>query len=87
MNSPIVIASAILGVAIVASAWLLKPPCWTYVHNPQDAGGNIDGNYIDRCTGDFWSSVGTKWVHFSPEIRKITLEMERDEMAKIKNDK
>ena len=60
MNQHTVIASAILAVAIVAAAWLMKP---LPVHTPQDkvlcfenisSGGDANAALVDRCRGRVW---------------------------------
>lgn len=51
MNSPVVIASAILAVAIVVAAWLLKPPCWT---SWEDSVGH-PRMMMNGCTGELWT--------------------------------
>jgi hypothetical protein len=60
MNQHTVIASAILAVAIVAAAWLLKPPCY---ENQQTA-GNENAVVVNRCTGDMWEYNRTKFEWF-----------------------
>ena len=61
MNQHTVISSAILAVAIVAAAWLMKPvpappvPCYEYVRATTDAaGGTVKAYVVDRCSGKVW---------------------------------
>lgn len=67
MNQHTVIASAILAVAIVAAAWLMKP---LPVHTPQgevlcfenvSSNGDPNAALVDRCRGRVWLfGIGSK---------------------------
>ena len=58
MNQPIIIASTILAVAIVAAAWLLKPIppiCFkTFDVTTPGATTDLNSGIIDQCSGRVW---------------------------------
>ena len=67
MNQHTVFASAILAVAIVAAAWLLKPippqqQCWRLTSNANGEANSII--IFDQCAGEGWWFFKSKFVRF-----------------------
>ena len=92
MNQPLIIASTILAIALLAAAWLLKPippPCWTTIKNPPP----LVDSYFDSCTGEVWDwmngsggELGHYFRTFSTETRVEARAKEEKARAEIAAD-